>query len=95
MLEIERASYAGNYCLNIVFNNGKSASVDLKESIFHDKRTIFSKLRNQDNFKKFRLDHSTIVWLDELDLAPEYLFYLAFKNDKSLQSQFKEWGYIA
>ena len=94
MLEIESASYAGNYCLDIVFNNGKSACVNLRESIFNDKRAIFSKIQNEDYFKKFSLDHSTIVWSDELDLAPEYLFYLAFKDDMSLQSQFKDWGYI-
>ena len=95
MLEIEKASYAGEYCLDIVFNNGKSASVNLKESIFNDKRPIFAKLRKLDNFKSFRLDHSTVVWLDELDLAPEYLFYLAFKDSEDLQRQFKDWGYIA
>ena len=95
MLEINRAEYAGNYCLDVTFNNGDSANVDLKESIFNDKRPIFEKLRNLDNFKNFKLNHNTVVWMDELDLAPEFLFYLAFKNNQELQQQFKEWGYIA
>jgi hypothetical protein len=94
MLEIKKANYAGDYCLDIVFNNGKSANVDLKESIFNDKRPVFKKLKNLDDFKSFKLDHHTVVWFEELDLAPEYLFYLAFKDDENLQKQFKEWGYI-
>jgi hypothetical protein len=67
--------------------------VDLKDSIFNDKRPIFAKLRNLDNFKDFKLDHSTVVWFDELDLAPEFLFYLAFKDHQEFQQQFKIWGY--
>ena len=94
MLSIEKAKYTGRYNIHLVFNNAKEATVDLEDTIFEDNRAIFSKLKKESNFKEFKLDHSTIVWSDELDLAPEYLFYIAFKNDIGLQGQFKEWGYI-
>lgn len=95
MLEVNKAEYAGDYNINLVFNNGRAGKADLKEVIFTDHRPVFSKLKNISNFKNFKVEHSTVVWSDELDLASEYLFYLAFKDDPDLHKQFKEWGYIA
>ncbi|MCK5685726.1 DUF2442 domain-containing protein [bacterium] len=94
MLWIKKAHYTGNYNIHLTFNNGKEGTVNLKETIFADERTIFSKLKNESNFKNFKIDHHTIIWSNELDLAPEYLFYLTFKSDPKLQDQFKQWGYI-
>jgi len=95
MLSINEAKYAGGYNIHLSFNNGKKGTANLKETIFSDKRPIFSKLKKQSNFSMFRVDHSTVVWFDELDLAPEYLFYLAFKENDDYQDQFRCWGYIA
>ena len=95
MLSINSAKYAGKYNLQLAFNNGKEGMVNLEETVLKDKRKIFLKLKNISNFKNFKVDHSTVVWFNELDLAPEYLFYLAFKEDSNLQGQFKKWGYIA
>ena len=61
------------------FANGKSGIVDLKPTIFNDQRKIFDSLKNIDNFKKFSLDSWTVVWSNELDLAPEYLYSLIDK----------------
>jgi len=95
MSGILKAEYEGDYNIHLVFNNGKEGTANLKRTIFEDKRPIFSKLKDEINFKNFKVDHSTIIWLDELDLAPEYLFYLVFEKAENLQDQFKRWGYIA
>lgn len=95
MLELKKAEYIGDYVLNLSFNNGKSGVVDLEQTLFDDKRTIFATLRDKSNFRNFKVEHSTIVWNNELDIAPEYLFFLAFKNEPELQDQFKTWGYVA
>lgn len=95
MLSINSAKYAGKYNLQLTFNNGREGMANLEETVLKDKRIIFLKLRDISNFRNFKVDHSTVVWFNELDLAPEYLFYLAFKEDNNLQDQFKKWGYIA
>lgn len=95
MLVVNEAKYSGNYCISLEFNNGRKGVANLKETIFHDKRLIFSKLKDESNFKDFKVEHSTVVWSNEIDLASEYLFYLAFKDDPDLQDQFKQWGYLA
>ena len=94
MLAVNEANYAGDYNIHLKFNNGMEGTVNLERIIFDDKRIIFSRLKDKSNFKNFKVDHSTVIWSDELDLAPEYLFYLSFKKDIGFQKQFKQWGYI-
>ncbi len=94
MLCVNEAKYTGVYNIRLSFNNGKEGIANLEKTIFDDKRPIFSRLKNEADFTNFKVDHSTVTWFDELDSAPEYLFYLAFKEDKDYQDQFKEWGYI-
>jgi len=36
----------------------------------------------------------TIIWANGADLAPEYIYFKAFKDDPDLQEQFKKWGYL-
>ena len=95
MLAVDEAQYAGGYNIHLIFNNGKEGTANLERTIFDDKRPVFSTLKDESNFKNFKVEHSTVIWSDELDLAPEYLFFLAFKEDSNLQDQFKRWGYIA
>ncbi|MCW5202111.1 DUF2442 domain-containing protein [Desulfobulbus sp. US4] len=94
MLEVKQAIYTGEYTLRLVFNNGMEGTADLKETIFDDKRAVFSVLKEETNFKNFKVEHSTVIWSDQLDLASEYLFFLAFRDKLELQEQFKSWGYI-
>jgi hypothetical protein len=93
MLSVLNAKYAGEYKIQLTFNNGKSGTANLKNLVLNDKRPIFSKLKKEDDFQLFKVEHSTVIWFDELDLAPEYLFYLAFMEDCEFQEQFKRWGY--
>ena len=94
MLGVQKAEYVGAYKIRLLFNNGKAGTANLEKTIFNDKRAVFLRLKNECNFKEFKVAHSTVVWSDELDLAPEYLFYLAFMEDVEFQEQFKQWGYI-
>ena len=83
------------YSISLVFNNGRKGLANLKETIFNDKRPIFSELKDESNFKDFKVEDSTVVWPNDLDLAAEYLFYVTFKEDPDLQDQFKQWAYLA
>lgn len=94
MLNIQKAKYVSEYKLRLTFNNGRSGIANLEETFFNDQRAIFISLRDKGKFKEFNLAHGTVVWSDELDLAPEYLFYLAFMKDENYQEQFRNWGYI-
>ncbi len=94
MLSITNAIYLGNYRIFLSFNDGNSGEANLYDVIFSDLRLPFLPLREENEFKKFKLEHQTLVWSDELDLAPEFLFFITFRNHPEFQSQFKTWGYI-
>ncbi len=93
MLSILNANYENEYKILLEFSNHKKGRVDLKDFIINGKIKSFKQLENIENFKKFQVDY-TLKWNDDLDLAPEYLYFKAFENDKSLQKLFHEWGYI-
>lgn len=94
MLAVTEAQYSGNYLVSLVFNDGKRGLADLKETIFSDKRPIFSILKDESFFSQFKLEHDTLTWPNELDLAVEYLYFLAFKHDEDLKEKFRNWGYL-
>lgn len=94
MLEVMKAEYAGDYSIRLVFNNGKTGVANLERTILEDKREIVARLKEKSLFKDFKVEHSTVVWRDGLDLASEYLFYLTFQDDPGLRKQFEEWGYM-
>ena len=94
MLSIVNANYKNDFKIVIEFNDHKKGEVDLKDFIFNSKIKPFRKLQDIDKFKKFKVDY-TLIWDEDLDLAPEYLYYKAFEDDNSLKDKFQEWGYIS
>jgi len=93
MLSIVDAKYQDDYKILVEFNDHRKEVVDLKDFILNGKLKPFKQLQNIEKFKNFTVDY-TIKWSDELDLAPEYLYFKAFENDTKLKNKFKEWGYI-
>ena len=94
MLGIIHASYLDDYRIALSFNNNKMGIANLKDLIFTDHRAPFLMLRNENEFKQFNIEHDTIVWKNGLDLAPEFLFFITFKESPEFQTQFQAWGYL-
>jgi hypothetical protein len=92
MLSIINAKYLNDYKLSIEFSDGRSGIVDLETKIKSFKP--YYSLIDKNIFSKFEVDY-TIRWSNELDIAPEYLYFKAFENDKNLKPLFDEWGYVA
>ena len=65
----------------------KKGIIDLKETIFNDRRKIFKPLRNIDFFKSFTLDSWTMTWSNEADFSPEFLYELATKNKEIIHKE--------
>ena len=92
-LFIEEAKYLNDYKVELKFTNNKIGVVDLKDELYG---TVFEPLKDKKLFSTLKVDKDldTIVWDNGADLAPEFLYFKSFQNEQSLQSQFKEWGYI-
>ena len=93
-LHVKKAKYLEKYRVEVTFSNGKKGIADLSPIL--KKGGVFKPLKKHSEFAKFRLDKElrTIVWRNGADLAPEYIYFQAFKSEPELQKQFKEWGYI-
>ena len=93
MLSIIHANYQNDYKISLEFNDHRSGIVDLEDFILNGKIKPFKKLQDIEKFKKFKVDY-ILKWDDDLDLAPEYLYFKAFQRDNSLKEKFHQWGYI-
>ena len=93
-LHIINAEYIDEYKVQVSFNNGQDGTADL--SCVPLKGGVFSQLKEKSIFAKLKVDKelATIVWPNGADLAPEYIYFQAFKDKPALQQQFKDWGYI-
>ena len=92
-LHVTHAKPLDGYRVEVGFDNGREGIADLTEAL---EGPAFKSLKDPDAFRKFRVDEElqTIVWPNGTDLAPEYIYYQAFRDDPELQPTFRKWGYI-
>ncbi len=90
---IKEVKYLEEYKVQVSFNDGRKGVADLSAAL---KGGVFESLKDKQNFSALAVDDEleTIVWPNGADLAPEYIYFQAFKDDPALQGQFKQWGYI-
>lgn len=93
LLEIIEAKYLHDHIIWVKFNNGEQFELDLSPIFKEDKTSVFEPLKEVEFFKNFHVNY-TLCWENEIDVAPEYIYFLAHKNDPAYQALFKEWGYI-
>jgi hypothetical protein len=94
MLHITSAEYVGDYRIRFVFSDEREGIADLRTMIFEDPRPVFTPLRELRAFRQFFIEHGALCWPGEVDVAPEYIYFLAFREDESLRWLFEEWGYV-
>ncbi len=94
MLHISKAEHEGDYRVRLVFDDGREGVADLRQLVFDDPRTVFAPLRDPSFFQQLFVEHGALCWPGGIDIAPEYLYFLAFRDDESLRGLFEEWGYV-
>ena len=70
MIYPTEVQYLHDYELLITFSNGEKRVYDGQDDITQG---IFTQLRNKALFGRARIERGTVVWNDELDIAPEAL----------------------
>ena len=93
-LHVTDAQYCEEYKVEVTFNDGRKGIVDFENSL---SGKVFEPLKDLKLFSQLKVDPEldTIVWPNGVDFAPEYIYFLAFRDIPTLQTQFREWGYIA
>ncbi len=74
LYDVIEAKYKDNYRLTVKFENGNQGIVDFSE--YPSRGGVFSQFKDIEFFKSFVVskDLGTIVWGDEIDIAPETLY---------------------
>jgi len=57
------------------FENGEKKELDCK-SLFSYK--VYEPLKERFFFEKAKVEYGTVVWSDEIDIAPETLYFSSF-----------------
>jgi len=94
LVHVVNAKYVDGYRIEVSFNDGRKGIADLADTLHGP---AFEKLIDKSEFRRFAVDKEldTLVWENGADLAPEYIYYQAFRDDLSLHEQFRNWGYLA
>lgn len=82
MIRVTDVEYIQDYLLDLSFSNGEVYRVDLK--ILTEKPAYY-KLKSIALFKQFGLVRGTLEWIDNLDVAPEFLYDVALKQSPNHQ----------
>jgi len=88
-LEITKAEYLEGYRLLVWFNDGALKVVDLSGYLH---KPHLARLREGGRIRRFQLDLGTIIWDDEIDLAPEFLYNIAVDTLRPGDRSQWEWG---
>lgn len=67
MNKITEAKPLDNHWIHVQFDNGKQGYFDLKPYLHLG---VFKRFVDQDLFRQLYVDYGTIVWPDEIDIAP-------------------------
>jgi len=77
--DVTEATYSGKYQIDVRFADGSSGKVDFAKYL--EEGTVLSKLKNLAVFMSFGVKYGTIVWGEDLDIAPETLYLEATGRD--------------
>ena len=82
LLDIIKVEYVDEYKIKLTFEDGKKRIVDFR--MYLEKGGIFKKFKDLAFFRAFHLDKEigNVIWNDEIDIAPETLYYLATATAK-------------
>jgi len=94
LVHVVNAKYVDGYRIEVTFNDGRKGIADFRDALIGP---VFEKLKDESEFRRFEVDKEldTLVWANGADLAPEYIYFQAFKRDLDLREQFRDWGYLA
>jgi hypothetical protein len=93
IIDVTEARHLHDGQFELTFNDGRRGVADLKGML---EGPVFEPLRDPEFLARGAVDPETrtLAWPNGADIAPEYLYFLAFRNDPALAGLFHEWGYL-
>lgn len=74
-MDVTRAQYIGDYTLEVWFDNGESRTVDFSAVILTSSNALVAQFADKAKFQQFAIDEGVLTWNNNMDFAPEALYY--------------------
>lgn len=71
LISVEKALPNNNYTITMLFSNGETRLYNARELL---EKPVFKALNSKVFFSTAKVMYGTVVWNDDIDLAPEYLY---------------------
>lgn len=71
---VKKAEYLSDYKILLTFEDKKKKIVDFEKALDGFEGEIFQPLKDIKYFRKFQVAMHTVIWPNEADVAPEYLY---------------------
>ena len=81
MINPVAVKYLHDYTLLITFSNGEKKVYDAQNDI---RQGALTKLKNKSFFAQAKIARGSVVWSDEIDMAPETLYAESVACDEKL-----------
>jgi len=79
-LEVTKAEYLEGYRFIAWFNDGAVKLVDLAGFLY---KPYLAPLKEVGRIRRFQVDLGTIIWKNEIDIAPEFLYNITVDTLRS------------
>ncbi len=85
MHTVKSLKYAGDYRLELTFEDSKVKIIDLKDELYGE---IFEPLKNVEFFRQAYVDADleTVSWPNGADLCPDFLYAKAFEPGQNIDA---------
>ena len=93
IIDVTQSTYLHDGQFELTFSDGRRGVAGLKGVL---DGPVFEPLRDPEFLARGTLDPETrtLTWPNGADVAPEYLYFLAFRDEPALAGLFHEWGYL-
>jgi len=93
IIHVAESRYLTDGQFELTFNDGRRGVADLSGTL---SGPVFEPLRDPEFMARGKVDPETrtLSWPNGADVAPEFLYFLAFRDDAELSGLFHEWGYV-
>jgi len=79
VIKVKQVRATDDYKLYLKFSTGEDKVFDASTLIDQPYPGVFEQLKDVDLFKRAYIDYNTVVWNEDLDVAPEYLYDYSMK----------------
>lgn len=74
-MNVTKAKYIGDYTVKVWFDSGEIRTVDFSAVVLMSSNALVAQFADKTKFRQFTIDDGVLTWNNDMDFAPEALYY--------------------